>query len=76
MLLFDNAKLAEGLCRLNHWERYSLPLNALERAVRHRQLDTIAFFLHSGGGILNNQWTSIDSGSNGRSDCSQPGWWC
>jgi spatacsin len=49
LLLFDNARLAERLCRLNCWERYSLPLNALERAVRHRQLDTIAFFLHSGG---------------------------
>ena len=39
--------MAEEVCRLNRWDRCSLPINTLETALQLRQLDTVSFFLRS-----------------------------
>ena len=43
--MYDDAAAAEGVCRLNHWDKCALPLNALKMALELKQMDTIAFFL-------------------------------
>ena len=45
VLMYDDAAAAEGVCRLNHWDKCALPLNALKMALELKQMDTIAFFL-------------------------------
>ncbi|ESP01289.1 hypothetical protein LOTGIDRAFT_157467 [Lottia gigantea] len=47
MMLYDGATAADYLCHLNKWERGSIPIPALEVGLKHRQLDTVAFFLKS-----------------------------
>lgn len=43
--MYDDAAAAEGVCRLNRWDKCALPLNALKMALELKQMDTIAFFL-------------------------------
>lgn len=45
VLMYDDAAAAEGVCRLNRWDKCALPLNALKMALELKQMDTIAFFL-------------------------------
>ena len=45
--MYGSAVVAEEVCRLNRWDRCSLPINALETALELRQLDTVSFFLRS-----------------------------
>ena len=45
--MYGSAVVAEELCRLNRWDRCSLPINTLETALHLRQLDTVSFFLRS-----------------------------
>ncbi|XP_050400907.1 spatacsin [Patella vulgata] len=47
MMLYGGASSADQLCHLNKWERGSIPIPALEVGLKHRQLDTVAFFLKS-----------------------------
>ena len=47
LLMYGSAVVAEEVCRLNRWDRCSLPINALETALELRQLDTVSFFLRS-----------------------------
>ena len=46
-MLFESAGKADSLCRLNDWERCSIPIRSLEIGLKHRQLDTVSFFLKS-----------------------------
>ena len=39
--------MADALCGLNGWNQCCLAVPVLEVALKHRQLDTIAFFLKS-----------------------------
>eukprot|EP00117_Sycon_ciliatum_P048799 scpid47810/ scgid34690/ Spatacsin; Spastic paraplegia 11 protein homolog len=67
LILYENAILAELVCRLNHWERCSLPLTALDSALRHKQLDSVAFFLNSQqGGSLGTDSSDTVDGSGGK----------
>lgn len=43
--MYENAALAEAVCHINQWDHCIIPLEALQVALKHRQLDTIAFFL-------------------------------
>ena len=46
-MLYESAGMADSLCRLNDWERCSIPIRSLEIGLKHRQLDTVSFFLKS-----------------------------
>ena len=46
-MLFESAGVADSLCRLNDWDRCSIPVHTLEVGLKHRQLDTVSFFLKS-----------------------------
>lgn len=43
--MYENAGLADSLCYVNQWDHCTIPLHALEVALKLRQLDTVAFFL-------------------------------
>ena len=45
LLMYGNAQVVEEVCHLNHWDKCSLPISALETALELRQLDTLSFFL-------------------------------
>jgi hypothetical protein len=45
VIMYENAALAEALCHINQWDHCVIPLEALQVALKHRQLDTVAFFL-------------------------------
>ncbi len=47
VMLYESAGVADSLCRLNDWERCSIPVRSLEIGLKHRQLDTVSFFLKS-----------------------------
>ncbi|XP_070543106.1 spatacsin-like isoform X2 [Ptychodera flava] len=47
LMMYDSATVADSVCRVNRWDRCSIPIHALEVGLRHRQLDTVAFFLKS-----------------------------
>ncbi|XP_066273752.1 spatacsin-like isoform X2 [Branchiostoma lanceolatum] len=47
LMLYAGASVAESLCHINHWDPCSIPIHTLEVGLRHRQLDTVAFFLKS-----------------------------
>ncbi|XP_076102993.1 spatacsin-like isoform X1 [Mytilus galloprovincialis] len=47
MMTYAGASVADVLCHINKWGRCSLPLHTLEIGVKHRQLDTVVFFLKS-----------------------------
>lgn len=41
--------MAEKLCFLNEWDHFAVPISALESALKHRQLETVAFYLKTKG---------------------------
>jgi len=43
--MYENAGLADSLCYVNQWDHCTIPIHALEVALKLRQLDTVAFFL-------------------------------
>ena len=43
--MYENAAMADSLCHINHWDHCTIPIHALEVALKLRQLDTVAFFL-------------------------------
>ena len=43
--MYENAGLADSLCFVNQWDHCTIPIHALEVALKLRQLDTVAFFL-------------------------------
>ncbi|XP_064618908.1 spatacsin-like isoform X2 [Lineus longissimus] len=45
MMIHDSASLADQVCCLNSWDRCAIPVHTLEVGLKHRQLDTVAFFL-------------------------------
>ncbi|XP_041372717.1 spatacsin-like [Gigantopelta aegis] len=47
LMVYGGARSADTLCDMNKWSRCTVPLNALEIGLTHRQLDTVAFFLKS-----------------------------
>ena len=47
LMLYETASAADTLCRLNEWDRCSIPMHALHVGLKNRQLDTVAFFLKS-----------------------------
>ena len=46
-MMHESATVADQLCQQNSWDRCSIPLHALEAGLKHRQLDTVAFYLKS-----------------------------
>ncbi|XP_069480302.1 spatacsin [Ambystoma mexicanum] len=47
LMIHGCASTVDSLCHLNHWDRCSIPLHALEAGLKNRQLDTVDFFLKS-----------------------------
>ncbi len=47
LMMYETAAVADSLCRLNDWDRCAIPMHALDIGIKHRQLDTVAFFLKS-----------------------------
>ncbi|NXI39236.1 SPTCS protein, partial [Galbula dea] len=47
LVMFGSAGAVDAVCRLNAWERCSIPLQALEAGLENRQLDTVDLFLKS-----------------------------
>ena len=41
--------MAEKLCYMNDWDHFAVPISALEAALKHGQLDTVAFYLKTKG---------------------------
>ncbi|XP_033120551.1 spatacsin-like [Anneissia japonica] len=54
VMTYENATLAERLCEGNNWAHCSIPIHALKVGLKHRQLDTIAFFLKCREGVFRN----------------------
>ncbi|XP_071953242.1 spatacsin-like [Antedon mediterranea] len=52
VMTYESATLAERLCQSNNWAHCSIPIHALEVGLKHRQLDTIAFFLKCREGVF------------------------
>ncbi|XP_072167354.1 spatacsin-like [Diadema setosum] len=52
MMVYKSATVTEALCHLNNWDHCAIPIHALEIGLKHRQLDTIAFFLKSGENLF------------------------
>lgn len=46
-MMYAGASIADSLCHINHWGRCSVPINTLDIGLKHRQLDTVSFFLKS-----------------------------
>jgi len=47
LMSYGGASLADAVCQVNNWGRCSLPINTLEIGLKHRQLDTVTYFLTS-----------------------------
>ncbi|XP_060709188.1 spatacsin [Hemiscyllium ocellatum] len=47
LMIYGKAGIVDSLCHLNHWNRCSIPIHALEAGIENRQLDTVDFFLKS-----------------------------
>ncbi|XP_062566288.1 spatacsin-like [Saccostrea cucullata] len=46
-MMYAGASVADSLCHINRWGRCSVPINTLDIGLKHRQLDTVSFFLKS-----------------------------
>ncbi|XP_056021478.1 spatacsin-like isoform X6 [Ostrea edulis] len=46
-MMYAGASIADSLCHINQWGRCSVPINTLDIGLKHRQLDTVSFFLKS-----------------------------
>ncbi|XP_028406945.1 spatacsin-like [Dendronephthya gigantea] len=49
LITYENVAMAEKLCYLNDWDHFAVPISALEAALKHGQLDTVAFYLRTKG---------------------------
>ncbi|CAB4021386.1 spatacsin-like isoform X2, partial [Paramuricea clavata] len=49
IITYQNVAMAEKLCYLNDWDHFAVPISALEAALKHGQLDTVAFYLKTKG---------------------------
>ncbi|NWH91884.1 SPTCS protein, partial [Aegithalos caudatus] len=47
LMMFGSAGVVDSVCRLNGWERCSIPIHALQAGLENRQLDTVDLFLKS-----------------------------
>lgn len=47
LMVYGGAVLADTVCHLNNWGRSSMPIHTLQVGLKHRQLDTVTFFLKS-----------------------------
>ncbi|XP_063268578.1 spatacsin isoform X2 [Prinia subflava] len=47
LMMFGSAGAVDSVCRLNGWERCSIPIHALQAGLENRQLDTVDLFLKS-----------------------------
>ena len=47
--MYENVAMAEKLCHINNWDHFAVPISALEAALKHEQLDTVAFYLKTKG---------------------------
>lgn len=41
--------MAEKFCNLNDWDHFAVPISAISSALKHGQLDTVAFYLKTKG---------------------------
>ena len=51
--MYENVAMAEKLCYVNDWDNFAVPISALEAALKHEQLDTVAFYLKNKGKGMN-----------------------
>ena len=47
LMVYAGGTIADAVCHINKWGRCSLPIHTLEIGLKHRQVDTVAFFLKS-----------------------------
>ncbi|XP_078386233.1 spatacsin isoform X1 [Cetorhinus maximus] len=47
LMIYGKAGIVDSVCHLNHWNRCSIPIHALEAGIENRQLDMVDFFLKS-----------------------------
>ncbi|ELT89138.1 hypothetical protein CAPTEDRAFT_221770 [Capitella teleta] len=47
LMLYSSAASAETLCRINAWDKCSIPMHTLQVGLKNRQMDTVTFFLKS-----------------------------
>ncbi|NXQ27812.1 SPTCS protein, partial [Alaudala cheleensis] len=52
LMMFGSAGAVDSVCRLNGWERCSIPIHALQAGLENRQLDTVDLFLKSKESVL------------------------
>ena len=71
-MVYAGGTIADAVCHINKWGRCSLPIHTLEIGLKHRQVDTVAFFLKSKENskfehgffktyVANNYYNSTDS---------------
>ncbi|KAL4227664.1 Spastic paraplegia 11 (autosomal recessive) [Mactra antiquata] len=71
MMAYGDACLADSLCHLNSWGRCSIPLHTLQVGLKHRQFDTVAFFLKSKEQVFTTTHASIVQRKNSPSSAPQ-----
>ncbi|CAD5119151.1 DgyrCDS7789 [Dimorphilus gyrociliatus] len=47
LIIHSSASTADVLCNMNDWDTYTIPIQALKDGIKHKQLDTVAFYLRS-----------------------------
>ncbi|CAC5394702.1 SPG11 [Mytilus coruscus] len=72
MMAYAGASVADVLCHINKWGRCSLPLHTLEIGVKHRQLDTVVFFLKSKENLFSSTKSFVTSPASPPVAC--PSW--
>ncbi|XP_078373747.1 spatacsin-like isoform X3 [Oculina patagonica] len=70
VIMYENAGLADSLCFVNQWDHCTIPIHALEVALKLRQLDTVAFFLKNQDKAFTNRCTALFSSSSSLSSPS------
>ncbi|XP_064609488.1 spatacsin-like, partial [Liolophura sinensis] len=70
VMLYGGAGTADVLCHLNKWDRCTIPINTLETGLKHRQLDTVTFFLKSKENLFSSNRTKVSSPSSDGADGS------
>ncbi|XP_061172498.1 spatacsin-like [Saccostrea echinata] len=63
-MMYAGASVADSLCHINHWGRCSVPINTLDIGLKHRQLDTVSFFLKSKENMFSNDETAPSSAAS------------
>ncbi|XP_068741533.1 spatacsin-like isoform X2 [Montipora capricornis] len=64
VIMYENAGLADALCFVNQWDHCTIPIHALEVALKLRQLDTVAFFLKNQDKAFTNRCSAALSSSS------------